>query len=57
MRYKEITSSLGISYQTVQNHVTSILLKFAVEDRMQAVVYALKQGWIKLYDKASQSQE
>lgn len=48
MSNKEVAGLLGISHQTVKNHVTSILRKFGVEDRTQAVVYALKHGWVQL---------
>ncbi|RJP51252.1 MAG: DNA-binding response regulator [Anaerolineaceae bacterium] len=50
MSNKEIATLLGISHQTVKNHVTAILRKFGVEDRTQAVVYALKRGWVTLRD-------
>ncbi len=57
MSNKEIATLLGISHQTVKNHVTAILRKFGVEDRTQAVVYALKRGWVNLKDTDIRPQE
>ena len=50
----EIGYALGISAQTVKNHVTSILRKLAVNDRTQAVVLALRRGWLSLDDKPAE---
>lgn len=53
MSNKEIASTLGISHQTVKNHVTAVLRKLSVEDRTQAAVYALRRGWVRLYEQDS----
>jgi DNA-binding NarL/FixJ family response regulator len=47
---KGVGEALSISEQTVKNHVTSILRKLAVNDRTQAVLYALRRNWISISD-------
>jgi DNA-binding NarL/FixJ family response regulator len=45
---KIIARKLTISDQTVKNHVSAILRKLEVNDRTEAVVYALRNGWIRI---------
>ncbi|MFD2117005.1 response regulator [Paenibacillus yanchengensis] len=43
-----IGDHLFISEKTVKNHVSSILQKMEVDDRTQAVVNSIKNGWVTL---------
>ena len=45
---KQIADKLGISEQTIKNHMSSILRKLDANDRTQAVVLAMHYGWIPL---------
>ncbi len=45
---RTIGETLFISEKTVKNHVSSILQKMAVNDRTQAVVTAIKNGWVEV---------
>ena len=42
----EIADSLGISVETVKEHVQNLLRKLAVHDRTQAAVWAVKSGLV-----------
>ena len=42
---QEIADSLGISIETVKEHVQNILRKLRVKDRTQAAVWAVRQGF------------
>jgi DNA-binding NarL/FixJ family response regulator len=43
---KEIASELYVSEQTVKNHMTSVFRKMEVEDRVQALLFAVRHGWV-----------
>jgi DNA-binding NarL/FixJ family response regulator len=43
---KEIAAVLGISYETVKEHVQHILRKIGVTDRTQAAVWAVRKGLV-----------
>ena len=43
---RSIGETLFISEKTVKNHVSNILQKMNVNDRTQAVVEAIKNGWV-----------
>jgi len=45
---KQIAAELGISEQTIKNHVTSILRKLNANARTEAVVVAIRQGLISI---------
>ncbi|NSL51769.1 response regulator transcription factor [Calidifontibacillus erzurumensis] len=45
---RSIGETLFISEKTVKNHVSNILQKMNVNDRTQAVIVAIKNGWVKV---------
>jgi NarL family two-component system response regulator LiaR len=49
---KEIADDLCLSIRTVQGHVGNIFNKLKVSSRTEAVVHALKKGWVTLDDVA-----
>lgn len=42
----EIAQELSLSQHTIKTHVGNILQKLSVDDRTQAVVKALREGWV-----------
>lgn len=54
---KLIAASLGISQQTVKNHMTNIFRKLSVGDRTEAAIVALRRGWIRLQDAGKLPEE
>ena len=45
MGNKDIASELGISRQTVATHLANIFSKLGVQSRVEAMLYAFKNGW------------
>ena len=45
---KEIAFNLGIKEKTVKNHITNLFKKIGVKDRIQAAVFAVKNGYVNL---------
>jgi DNA-binding NarL/FixJ family response regulator len=43
---RQIAAQLGISYETVKEHVQHILRKIGVDDRTQAAVWAVRRGLV-----------
>ena len=48
MSNKEIAGALCLSVRTVQAHLQNIFNKLGVGSRSEAIVYALKKGWLSL---------
>lgn len=48
MSNRDVSEELFISEKTVKNHVSNIFQKMQVRDRTQAVIEAIKHGWVKI---------
>ncbi len=54
MTSKEIASALNISGLTVNSHFSNIFRKLDVQSRIEAVMVALRRGWISVSDSGNQ---
>ena len=47
-RNRQVGELLDISEQTVKNHLSSVMHKFGVPNRLRAVTFAVREGWLDL---------
>ena len=45
---KQIANALYVTEQTVKNHLTSVLRKLGVDDRVGAILHAVRHGWVEI---------
>ena len=45
---KQIATALFVTEQTVKNHFTSVLRKLEADDRVGAILHAVKHGWVEI---------
>ncbi len=48
---KQVAYVLGISEQTIKNHVSAILRKLNANDRAHAVAMAIRNQWVSIDEK------
>jgi two-component system response regulator DegU len=51
MNNHDIAAQSGVGIRTVKGHFTNIFAKMGVKSRTEAVLEALRHGWVSLEDK------
>jgi DNA-binding NarL/FixJ family response regulator len=55
MRNREIGDLLDIGEQTVKNHLSSVMHKLGVPNRLRAVTAAVREGWLALDEEETEA--
>jgi two-component system, NarL family, response regulator DegU len=45
---KQVAAALFVTEQTVKNHFTSVLRKLGTDDRVGAILHAVRHGWVEI---------
>ena len=56
MRNRQIGEVLDIGEQTVKNHLSSVMHKLGVSNRLRAVTAAVRAGWLTLDEEATDAE-
>ena len=51
MNNRDIASELGVGLRTVKSHLETVFSKMGVNSRTEAVLEALKRGWVSVEDR------
>ena len=56
MSNKDIAVELGVAVRTIKGHLTTIFSKLGISSRVEAVLEALKRGWVSIEEQKTEAE-